>query len=73
MEEEMTCVIGRGDPLDMSRHQRITDRPPLGLRPKHIADACRAREVLEAIDRYMAAGKPVPAEWVDELKALICE
>jgi hypothetical protein len=49
------------------------EKPPLGLRPKYIADACRAREVLEAIDRYMAAGKPVPAEWVDELKALICE
>jgi len=48
------------------------ERQPLGLRPKYVADACRAREVLEAIDRYMAAGKSVPAAWVDELKALIC-
>lgn len=48
------------------------EKPPLGLRPKYIADAMRAREILEAIDRYISAHKPVPAEWIDELRTLVC-
>jgi hypothetical protein len=49
------------------------EKPPLGLRPKHIADAMRAREILEALDRYVAVHKPVPVEWIDELRSLVCE
>jgi hypothetical protein len=47
-------------------------KPPLGLRPKYVADAMRAREILEAIERHISVQKPVPVEWMDELKALIC-
>lgn len=49
------------------------EKPPLGLRPKYIADAMRAREILEALDRYVAVHKPVPVEWIDELRSLVCE
>jgi hypothetical protein len=48
-------------------------RPPLGLRPKYIADTMRAREILEAIDRYLSAGKKIPAEWIKELSDLVSE
>ncbi|CAJ0701612.1 hypothetical protein LMG19089_02882 [Ralstonia edaphis] len=47
-------------------------KPPLGLKPKHIHDKERAEEILAAIDRYVAARKVVPAEWIDELRALVC-
>lgn len=58
--------IGGGSPV-------CEARPPLGLRPKYIADAMRAREILEAIDRYLSAGKKVPAEWIEELNDLVSE
>jgi len=47
------------------------DKPPLGLAPQYIADTQRAREILAAMDRYLEAGKPVPHEWVTELKKRI--
>jgi hypothetical protein len=42
-------------------------KPPLGLVPRFIRDEERVREIIEAIDRYNEAGKPVPQEWLDEL------
>ncbi len=45
-------------------------RPPLGLKPKFIHDEGRAEEILEAIERYTKAEKPIPAEWTEELKGL---
>lgn len=46
------------------------ERPPLGLRPRWIVQALRIREILEAIDRYVSAGKPIPEDWSDELNEL---
>jgi hypothetical protein len=43
-----------------------TAKPPLGLRPRFIADEERLREVADAITRYRVAGKPVPVEWLRE-------
>jgi len=43
-------------------------RPPLGLRPRYIAAGERAIEILDAIRRYVEAGKPVPGAWLDELR-----
>lgn len=42
-------------------------KPPLGCRPRWIAEEMRLIEVASAVSRYMDAGKPVPPEWVDEL------
>lgn len=42
-------------------------KPPLGLVPRFIRDEERVQEIIEAVDRYNEAGKPVPQEWLDEL------
>lgn len=42
-------------------------KPPLGLRPWRIADACRVVEILDAMKRYTAECKPIPEEWMEEL------
>lgn len=41
--------------------------PPIGLRPKAIVDALRIQEILEAMTRYVADGKAIPQDWIDEL------
>lgn len=46
------------------------ETPPLGLRPKKIALEARLKEVLEAMLRYVQAGKSIPGEWVTELSEL---
>lgn len=45
-------------------------KPPLGLRPRHIAEAPRIQEIMEAATRYTEAGKQVPQDWLDELTEL---
>lgn len=45
--------------------------PPLGLKPKWIHDLQRRREIFEAMERYSDAGKPIPREWIDELRELV--
>lgn len=45
--------------------------PPLGLKPKWIHDAQRIREIFEAMERYSDAEKPIPREWIDELRELV--
>jgi hypothetical protein len=46
-------------------------QPPIGLCPRYIADTQRAREILAAMDRYLEAGKVIPAEWFRELSERI--
>ena len=46
-------------------------KPPLGLRPKRIADWQRRTEIVEAMERYGKAGKEIPEQWFDELKELL--
>lgn len=48
------------------KHQR----PPQGLRPRHVVVALRMSEIQEAIDRYQAADKAVPIHWMEELHEL---
>lgn len=49
----------------------ISERPPLGLRPRDIAerefDQARSKEILAAMTRYSEAGKHIPSEWMSEL------
>lgn len=45
-------------------------KPPIGLRPKNIADLDRLEEVAAAIHRYREALRPLPIEWVEEYNAL---
>ena len=44
--------------------------PPLGLRPRTICDNLRVKEIMEAVERYAAAGLAAPAEWTAELREL---
>lgn len=53
-------IIGRG-PIA---------KPPIGIRPKGIADQCRRIEIAEAIVRYVRAHKKIPCEWILELEDL---
>lgn len=46
--------------------------PPLGLQPRYIHDRDRVLEILEAVRRYVLAGKKVPTEWIHELQELSC-
>lgn len=43
------------------------DKPPMGLRPRYIVAQERAIEIVEAMDRYVRAGKKLPTEWLTEL------
>ncbi len=42
------------------------DKPPLGLRPRWLADIFRATEILDCFKRYIELAKPIPDEWIDE-------
>jgi hypothetical protein len=46
-------------------------KPPLGLRPRWIAEEQRLIEVASAASRYLDAGKTVPPPWIEEMIHLI--
>ena len=48
-------------------------KPPLGLRPKIIADEMRLREIKEAIQRYLDEDYIIPELWFEEYNTLIEE
>lgn len=43
---------------------------PLGLMPRHVHEYKRAREIIEAMCRYIDAEKEIPRGWVEELAGL---
>lgn len=46
------------------------ERPPIGLVPKTLHDRMRTFSIIDAMERYASANKPVPVEWVHELISL---
>jgi len=46
-------------------------QPPLGLRPRLIAEWARVDEISDAMDRYLQARKRVPDEWIKEFTELM--
>lgn len=46
-------------------------KPPIGLKPKKLADEARLFEVRSAIVRYYEAGLKIPVEWIIEYNELI--
>lgn len=44
---------------------------PLGIKPKYIWDSMRVSDILDAMERFADAQKPIPVEWVTELKGLL--
>lgn len=55
---------------DLSPAQ-ATDKPPLGLMPKHVWEYRRILEIMRAIVRYEDAGISYDYEWHGELRELI--
>lgn len=47
------------------------ERPPIGIKPRYIHDEERKQEIMDAMVRYSNAFKPIPVEWLDELRDLI--
>jgi len=50
-----------------------SEKPPIGIIPKGIHDRSRAVDIINAVQRYVQAGKSVPIAWIEELKVLICK
>jgi hypothetical protein len=46
-------------------------KPPLGLRPRWIAEEERLLEIIEAGNRYLKAGKAIPKPWLKEMAELV--
>jgi len=46
-------------------------KPPLGLTPRYIHDEQRRDEIIDAMSVYIAAGRRIPIEWVQEYNELI--
>ena len=42
-------------------------KPPLGLQTQSIHDNLRVKDILAAMQRYVAANKAIPNEWLEEL------
>lgn len=47
-----------------------SQKPPVGLKSKSIYWKEREVEILNAMQRYSAANKAIPMEWIEELREL---
>jgi len=47
------------------------EKPPLGLKPKRIAQELRINDIDKAIERYIGASYPIPIEWIEERNELL--
>jgi len=47
--------------------KEIYVKPPLGLQSWQAHDSLRVQDILAAMQRYVAANKAVPNEWLEEL------
>ena len=45
-------------------------KPPLGVPPRWLHDSNRAKEILDAIERYTDANMSIPKSWIEELQDL---
>jgi len=50
---------------------QVPRKPPIGLRPRFVAEAARCQEILDAIKRYQDAKAQVPDEWLSEFDELM--
>lgn len=48
-----------------------TEKPPIGLVPKHIRLAQRKEEIKAAIFRYIESKKQIKEEWIEEYNEII--
>lgn len=50
-----------------------SNKPPIGVMPRHIAEEMRTRDLDRAIILYIEAGCHVPVEWITERNELIAK
>ena len=48
-----------------------TEKPPLGIIPRHLHIEKRIDEIKFAIERYIAQKIPIPIEWFEEYNELV--
>ena len=56
------------DAIENSLNKRVNDniKPPIGLTPRYIFEERRMQEIIDAIERYRKAKKPIPSKWIYE-------
>lgn len=52
--------------IDVNQEEYMTKKPPIGIIPRYIWELKRIKELKSAIRRFIAAGKEIPIEWVNE-------
>lgn len=57
--------------ISKSNLRVIHDKPPLGLKPRHLCDEEREKDIKEAIIRYCEADKEIPIEWLEEYNEIL--
>lgn len=60
------CREGKLDTKIVKTHVQVK-KPPLGLVPRNIANNLRMKEIILAMNRYVADNKKIPSEWINEL------
>lgn len=45
----------------------MTQKTPIGLKPRYLHDMVRFRDIAAAMKRFSVAQKPIPQEWVEEM------
>ena len=68
--EEYFNINGKTYCLKQTKVIDKDQRPPLGLKPRFVADEQRMEEITEAIQRYKDAGYQIPSEWIAEYKEI---
>ena len=46
---------------------------PLGLAPKWVWQNNRITQIIEAMNRYITAGREIPIRWVEEYNELVAD
>jgi len=59
------------DQFQEKAEQENPDKPPLGCKPRWLADEERLRDLESAIERYEYDGYQVPQEWGEEAREII--
>lgn len=48
-------------------NKKVEVKPPVGLKPRHLHDETRIKDIHDAMGRFIEAGKQIPAEWAKEM------
>jgi len=52
------------------KNKKAAAKPPIGLKPRHLHDTARIKDIYAVMGGYIDAGKKIPKEWTTELYEL---